>query len=348
MKGSAFLACQKIVWNYSTFLLHAPHTKLFLLKIGSKIGITPSNVHVAIWQLGYFCQLIIYLNYMTNRGRCDTSPAKQIMILLTDPRAIPRSMYNEQLITQLHSNSPEGILVLLLKRERFSFWFHCFGFFYQRGNLHTMHHRGPLVFVRATGVSLLFITKEQTSFIKKCAALCLNLSCNLAIKQCAFAICKITKEKTQKAQKPTCETLSFVFCCVVGLQFLVTAHQLFFSLLLFPAMKRCPIAAKIAGSIGILPCCVLLFFTWVWMFARFVRPLLATILSVWEIWSGTNNHSITYHVFHWLAKKLRLNMQEVQGGFVLSTKGRPRPATHFSLCEITPLISIIVFVYDTT
>ena len=46
-------------------------------------------------------------------------------------------------------------------------------------------------------------------------------------------------------------------------------------------MKRCPIAAKIAGSIGILPCCVLNeFFTY-----RFVRPLLPAILCIWEIWS---------------------------------------------------------------
>ena len=49
------------------------------------------------------------------------------------------------------------------------------------------------------------------------------------------------------------------------------------------AMKRCPIAAKFAGSIGILPCCV--FPIEMWTFSRFVRPLLATILSIWEIWS---------------------------------------------------------------
>ena len=41
-------------------------------------------------------------------------------------------------------------------------------------------------------------------------------------------------------------------------------------------------------SIGILPCCVLkiLFHKGIWMFVRFVRPL---ILCVWEIWSGSNN-----------------------------------------------------------
>ena len=39
-------------------------------------------------------------------------------------------------------------------------------------------------------------------------------------------------------------------------------------------------------------------------FAYFARPLLATILCVWEIWSGSNNHAYTmHHVFHWLAKK---------------------------------------------
>ena len=55
---------------------------------------------------------------------------------------------------------------------------------------------------------------------------------------------------------------------------------------LFFAMKLCPIAAKISGSIRILPCCVLkrLFHIGVglWRFARFVRPLLATILCNWK------------------------------------------------------------------
>ena len=52
-------------------------------------------------------------------------------------------------------------------------------------------------------------------------------------------------------------------------------------------IKRCPIAAKIAGLIGILPCCLKwLFHIGVWIFARFVRPLLATILCVWEIYYG--------------------------------------------------------------
>ena len=66
-------------------------------------------------------------------------------------------------------------------------------------------------------------------------------------------------------------------------------------------MKRCPIA----GSIGILPCCVLNdFFTQVWTLTWFVRPLLATILCVWEIWSGSNNRVYMYHVFHSLATKI--------------------------------------------
>ena len=52
-----------------------------------------------------------------------------------------------------------------------------------------------------------------------------------------------------------------------GLRFLVSARVaadphvgifiLYFILFYFFAMKRCPIAAKIAGSIGILPCCAL-------------------------------------------------------------------------------------------
>ena len=38
-----------------------------------------------------------------------------------------------------------------------------------------------------------------------------------------------------------------------------------------------------------------------WTFARFVRPLLATILCVWEIWFGSNNR---VYIFYRLAKKI--------------------------------------------
>ena len=76
-----------------------------------------------------------------------------------------------------------------------------------------------------------------------------------------------------------------------------------FYYILFLAMKRCPIAAKIARLIGNQPCCELntFFHIGVWTFARFVRPVLATIY-VWGIWSGSNNSVYMYHVFHWLAK----------------------------------------------
>ena len=37
----------------------------------------------------------------------------------------------------------------------------------------------------------------------------------------------------------------------------------------------------------------------------FKWPLLATILCVWEIWSGSCNRVYMYHVFYWLAKKKR-------------------------------------------
>ena len=47
-----------------------------------------------------------------------------------------------------------------------------------------------------------------------------------------------------------------------------------------------------------------LFHIGVWTFARFVRPLLATILCVWEIWSGSNNR---VYMYHWLAKMKRLH-----------------------------------------
>ena len=48
-------------------------------------------------------------------------------------------------------------------------------------------------------------------------------------------------------------------CIVSGLRVhrLRPARRHFYYLKFLSAMKRCPIAAKIAGSIGILPCCVL-------------------------------------------------------------------------------------------
>ena len=68
-------------------------------------------------------------------------------------------------------------------------------------------------------------------------------------------------------QKSTCERLSLfhssmlndkilkmhsdLFVCIVNVE---NKSQLSFKV--YFAMKRCPIAAKIAGSIGIMPCCV--------------------------------------------------------------------------------------------
>ena len=46
-----------------------------------------------------------------------------------------------------------------------------------------------------------------------------------------------------------------------------------------------------------------LFHIGVWKFAWFVWPPLATILCVWEMWSGSNNRIYTYHVLHSLAIK---------------------------------------------
>ena len=71
-------------------------------------------------------------------------------------------------------------------------------------------------------------------------------------------------------------------------------------------MKRCPITAKIAGLIGILP---RLFDIVVWLFAWVAWPLWATILCVWKIWSGSNNS--VYNVFHWLAKKKGLPKKNI-------------------------------------
>ena len=62
-----------------------------------------------------------------------------------------------------------------------------------------------------------------------------------------------------------------------------SARQHFYFYFVLPPyfVKRCPIAAKIAGLIGILPCCDLNdFHIEVWTFSRFVRPILATILCI--------------------------------------------------------------------
>ena len=49
-----------------------------------------------------------------------------------------------------------------------------------------------------------------------------------------------------------------------------------------------------------------LFHVGVWMFAWFVRPLLATILCVWEIWSGSNKRVNIY--INWQKKLILLNV----------------------------------------
>ena len=43
-----------------------------------------------------------------------------------------------------------------------------------------------------------------------------------------------------------------------------------------------------------------------------MRHLIATILCVWEIWSGSYNHIDMYHIFHWLAKK-KINKNKLSG-----------------------------------
>ena len=62
-------------------------------------------------------------------------------------------------------------------------------------------------------------------------------------------------------------------------------------------VKQCPVAEKdcwINWNSAML-CYKLLFHIVVRTFAQFVRPLLATILCIWKIWSGSNNLiNITY------------------------------------------------------
>ena len=89
----------------------------------------------------------------------------------------------------------------------------------------------------------------------------------------------------------------------------VSAFYLFIN---FFAKKWCPITAQIAGLIGILSCCVLNdFYTGVWTLPDLCGLALATIICVWEIWSGSNTCIYIYHVFHWLAPKKRLPKKKV-------------------------------------
>ena len=75
-----------------------------------------------------------------------------------------------------------------------------------------------------------------------------------------------------------------------------------------------------------------LFHIRIWTFAQFVRPLLATILCVWEIWSGSNNcvYRCMYHTFHWLAKqKDYQNKQNCITAPILKLTYDQKPETFF-------------------
>ena len=70
----------------------------------------------------------------------------------------------------------------------------------------------------------------------------------------------------------------------------------------YETMSNCSQNCWIDWNSAVL-CFKWLFHIGVWTFARYVRLLLAAILCVWEIWSGSNNPVYMYHVFHCLAKK---------------------------------------------
>ena len=82
---------------------------------------------------------------------------------------------------------------------------------------------------------------------------------------------------------PTINTLH-----TTSLWFLVSAHRQFFSFLFL----------GLWNDVQLQPNVLFFFFFFfhigVWTFAWFVRPLLVTILYVWEIWSGSNNRVYMY------------------------------------------------------
>ena len=66
-------------------------------------------------------------------------------------------------------------------------------------------------------------------------------------------------------------------------RFLVSA-RVFFCCCCYETMSNCSQNCQIDWNFAVL-CFKWLFHIGVWTFARFVRPLLATILYIWEIWS---------------------------------------------------------------
>ena len=67
----------------------------------------------------------------------------------------------------------------------------------------------------------------------------------------------------------------------------------------YETMSNCSQNCWIDWNAAVL-CSKQIFHIGIWTFARFVRPLLAT---VWEMWYGSKNRVCMYNVFHWLAKK---------------------------------------------
>ena len=77
-----------------------------------------------------------------------------------------------------------------------------------------------------------------------------------------FIVLQVRRSAVSDCRNQSCWPLGMIQdAAKTSVRFLVSAHvgmfiYLFIYLFIF-AMKRCPIEAKIAGSIGILPCCVL-------------------------------------------------------------------------------------------
>ena len=79
---------------------------------------------------------------------------------------------------------------------------------------------------------------------------------------------------TRVASAPRFGIFNFLFCC-------------------YETMSNCSQNCWIDWNSAVLCFKRLFHILWVWTFAQFVRPLLATILCIWEIWSP-RIQSITY------------------------------------------------------
>ena len=100
-----------------------------------------------------------------------------------------------------------------------------------------------------------------------------------------FSIKVVCYESWLEFAPQKCELLGQKKSLVSGLRLRpARRHFLFFIFLNYETMSNCSQNSWINWN-SVMLCFKRLFHIGVWTFARFVRPLLATILCIWELWS---------------------------------------------------------------